>query len=792
MVKNLFSKILIFIIFSLLKDNNNVLSKLFISDVNINTTDLYIDQYDEYFSKNLNSSDQRNLMKFQHYYYKHSLKSLQNTSDSCNERTSEILKYFLNPKNSTIKLEDFVGFFLYSSVSLNDFGDYTNCVKNLNFTYILVTIQIQPGIKNRMGLCFFKECEANNFNNSKNKIIDLINVKYALNISQNNIDFSNPKENLEIFKQKFYSGFIISTIVMGLIAFLSLIKFFMRFKYSKAIAGNNEYQKLNETQTINETCEINKNKNAIQSNITNQNSSWGDEEKNCKKYKLSNFSKFLDNFDIIKNTNSIINVENNNNKTFEYLRIFDGVRCLSTCWVLWGHVFFISFNIGYKNFYDIISKSELTIYSILTSSFVSVDVFFYISGFLLYFNLTKYINKAKNKIVFFISLLFQRYIRLLPFYFIAIFYITYLLPYIIKGGKTDLLFNYMESCPKYWWANILYIQNHIDYSDNAGQTCVGHSWYLGDDMIYFIITTIILLIIQNKKIIQNIIILFIFIGSIIWQYVKIFENNYTNNFKKMGQMKNDYFFNFYIQPFARITPYMLGIFYCELFFETDIYKNPNQNEIKNFDKSLETENLTTDNENQNRSDTINNSKIRRFNLYLKSNDTLCYVIFIISLIFINYSVFINKFNQTEDFSLKTEAFLITFNKVIFIIGLGNIIHLTFLEKFSFIKNFLSAKIFTQFSRLTYGVYILHYYVIIVFFYNSDSAIYMDLLEFSFYAIGLMIITLILSFIIGILYESPIINMLKYLKKNEQKNSKNDYINSFQKINNNRISKTNDL
>jgi len=74
------------------------------------------------------------------------------------------------------------------------------------------------------------------------------------------------------------------------------------------------------------------------------------------------------------------------------------------------------------------------------------------------------------------------------------------------------------------------------------------------------------------------------------------------------------------------------------------------------------------------------------------------------------------------------------------------------------------------SRLTYGVYILHYYVIMVFLYNTDSNIRIDILEYSFFSMGLMVITLFISYIVGILFESPVINMIKFTKS-EPKNSK---------------------
>jgi len=700
--------------------------------------------------------------------------TLGNSTDFCSEKIDEFIKYIIDPQNSTFPLDKYKGILLYSSFTLNDYGDYTNCINEQNLNYISISLNATQ-IIGRMALCFFKECDAKYFNNSKNKIITLINYKYGVNVSEDKLNFSNPKENLEDYRSKSIAGLVIGTVIISLISLLSIIKFIyyiFELNNNKTNFNNdsNMYQKFINNTTQNKSLQEDRGGINVSNTLSKINKT---DDSNMNLSKSSNksfFTKFLENFDVIKNTNTILKVENNN-KVFEYLRVFDGVRCLSTCWVLWAHVFYIGFNIGQKNFYEIVDKVEKLIYCLLSSGVVSVDVFFYLSGFLLYFNLIKYIKNVKNRTGFFFISLFQRYIRLMPFYFIAIFYITFLLPFLINSGKVDSLFNYMESCRRYWWTNIFYIQNFIDYSDLKGQTCVGHSWYLCDDMIYFVFTTILILLVKNKKLILNLIILVLFILSIVWEILIVIRDNYSFSFKKQGQVKGNFFFDFYIQPHARITPYLLGILYCQLFFETDLYVNNIENKKENLLMQSSNYKNLIDKEEKNNFSEEGLSLFRRINQYLQNNNLLCYIIFIFSLILINYSVFINKVIQIYDLSQGMEAFMITFNKIFFIIGLGNILHLIFLDKFTWIKNFLSLKIFTQLSRLTYGVYILHYYVVLIYYYNSDSEIRFDIIIDSFLAIGLLIVTLILSYILGVLFESPVINMLKNLRGSTPRESK---------------------
>lgn len=682
-----------------------------------------------------------------------------NITDFCSEKTDELLTFLLNPKNSNKTFNDYSGFLLYSSFSPNDLGDYDSCIRNEEYNYLLINLNLPVGFLLKVGLCYFKDCDAGYFAKSKSKLIAILNSKYNYNITEDMISFSNPKNNMEAYRNNSTTGFVVVSVIMGLIALLSIIKLLWEF-----------LQKSSSTAQAKEKTNY--------KILTNSKDSLDNADKSCDKANNDNksskqknfFLKVLDCFDLCKNVNAIFKVSNQN-QTFEYLRVLDGVRVLSTGWVIWGHVFGIAISSGLKNMYDFLNKIQNWGYCILLSAILSVDVFFFLSGFLLYFNLKKYLKNASNKISFFFVSLFQRYIRLLPFYLIGIFYMTYLLPFLFSGPKTDDMFNYFESCKKYWWANLLYIQNFLDYSSVGGISCIGHTWYLCDDMIYFVCTMIIILLINKKSGIQNLIIFLLFIASIVWQIVKIIENDYTLVYKNFMKQKGNFFFDFYAQPFARITPYLLGILYCELFFHTDVYKNKSASEnLINANTSSSLDNQVADafiNNTLSSSQAKEVSLLYRINSYIKSNDKLCLFIFIFSLIEINFAVFIIRLPQITDISRGLDIFLLVFVKIFFITGLGNILHLIFLGKLEFIKYFLSMTVFTRLSRVTYGIYILHYGIVMLFHYNRSSPTVMDFYDYTCFAIGLFLITSFFSFVVGIFYESPFINMLKGIRGSKE-------------------------
>lgn len=199
---------------------------------------------------------------------------------------------------------------------------------------------------------------------------------------------------------------------------------------------------------------------------------------------------------------------------------------------------------------------------------------------------------------------------------------------------------------------------------------------------------------------------------------------------------------------------ILGLFYCELFIETRLYRHDYVKIHHNV--------LTTSHTDHDGTKPI----LRRLNTALENNNLLCGIIFIISLVFINFAVFINYMPNRVDLPVFWHAMFITFNKLLFVIGLGNIVHLTFLGKLTIIKNILSLELFSAISKVTYGIYLLHIVYILAFFISFPSAYYLNLSDFFLLAVGFFGISIVTSFICSLLLESPVVNILKDVMQTE--------------------------
>jgi hypothetical protein len=112
-----------------------------------------------------------------------------------------------------------------------------------------------------------------------------------------------------------------------------------------------------------------------------------------------------------------------------------------------------------------------------------------------------------------------------------------------------------ERCEGSWWSELLYTMNFVPF--DSDKVCMGWTWYLGDDMIFFIITMLILPAYYFKRIYGWLMVGFITaisFGLTIWLVLQhnlsvyVFDKHYT-----------DYSYWAYSKPYTRIPAYFVGV-----------------------------------------------------------------------------------------------------------------------------------------------------------------------------------------------------------------------------------------
>jgi peptidoglycan/LPS O-acetylase OafA/YrhL len=632
-----------------------------------------------------------------------------------------------------------VKFVIYSGTSINDYGDYYAC-KKLDFStfYIIQIGIINPGMPTpmtfRMGLCYFKECDTEYLQQAKGHLISYISKATNTTMSEDAISFINSDIANNKYKDKYYGGMVAVFTILVLLLFL-----FVFHEVWKILKSSDKKKTVKvrdpEKQPLHQASE------ELDRQIKEEDSM------------IWNFFSY---FNASTSLRKLWEVKNTN-KSMEHLRVFDGVRVLSTCWVVFGHTFYIPLSFGgFKNLVDITPLVKTWRYSILMSGPLSVDVFFFMSGFLFCFSMQKYLNKKINKLKMIGMAFLHRYIRLLPLYLMVIYGVTCLLPYLGSGAVYSgaEMLNY--SCLKLGWYNLLYVNNLVEYT-LPEHMCAGHTWYLANDMQFFVLSIFIYFLLNEQKLIRNICLFLLFIASCIASTVLAAINHYRysdfSHASDKPEAAASNFQDYYIKPWIRIGPYFIGIFFCELFIHTSLYE-------KDYVKT-------------NESGQHKKSIIRKFNHFLEKNAIAAYSLFIFALLLINFAVFTPYFTNNYEMTYGAHAFFSAFHKLILTFGLGCILHLTFIGRLNWIRDLLSLSIFTRVGRLTYGVYLFHMYFLTIFVDSYTSILALKMGDFAFLALGIVIFSACTTLAFSILLESPIISLTKYLLQGNEKKKTDD-------------------
>ena len=676
-----------------------------------------------------------------------------------NETENKDLSLKNNPydKFGNITISDIIR---NSGSGLNDLGDYLGCKRNKLADYYLMSLgsPLNPLMQTTLGFCYYKECKNKYFQNFTNKIIKKVEENFHINTSNFFINFINPDEEYENSKILYGRGMRISLIIL-----ISLFLFEL-----------------------------------IISLINPKN-------------------KFLKAFNLTSNSKSLLTVKNQN-ELFQHLRIFDGMRCFSALYVVFGHVCIYPLMFGARNATELYFTAKKWYFAIVTSAYYAVDVFFYMSGFFFVFSIQKYLNRKINKFKILIMGFTLRFIRLLPFMLIAIFGFTYLLPYLADGPKFFNIQIATNPCKKHYWHNLLFINNIIVYDSNIGDSsCFGHGWYLACDMQFFIYSMLIMIIFNNKPNIRKYLFILTFIICSAIQIYIVYKRKFPyNDMVHTGNFNSDDQFQlYYIRPYVRITPYLIGVLFGELFLETRLYKkynkkvkqekksdiekdiidinkiNDNNSKSKEFEfpllssssqimqnSFLPTEIQNKENMNnsfQNISNNINKEEeiddeelegtdniYYKINKCLEKNDCISYLTAILAIILFNLVFWNSSISNKLDkgLTLFWSAMFQTFGKVIYIFCLGVLIHLTFLGKLKSFRKILSLKIETQIARGSFGIYVVHLYFIAMFLFSYNNCYYIRFLDISVLALGIFLFSYFFSLILGLVFESPVVVLCK--------------------------------
>ncbi|XP_054152595.1 nose resistant to fluoxetine protein 6-like [Oppia nitens] len=133
---------------------------------------------------------------------------------------------------------------------------------------------------------------------------------------------------------------------------------------------------------------------------------------------------------------------------------------------------------------------------IIINALLSVDTFFFISGFLVVYLSVSKLRKQQNNIQLnFPLFLALRWLRFAPF-LAAIMSINFLWPLIGTGPffHQNYIKHVTDPCVANWWTNFLFISNWLKPIDQ----CMIHTWYLSADFQLYLLAYVIIKLYLNS------------------------------------------------------------------------------------------------------------------------------------------------------------------------------------------------------------------------------------------------------------------------------------------------------
>eukprot|EP01097_Dermamoeba_algensis_P005266 TRINITY_DN3341_c0_g1_i2.p1 TRINITY_DN3341_c0_g1~~TRINITY_DN3341_c0_g1_i2.p1 ORF type:complete len:722 (+),score=200.34 TRINITY_DN3341_c0_g1_i2:43-2208(+) len=425
----------------------------------------------------------------------------------------------------------------------------------------------------------------------------------------------------------------------------------------------------------------------------------------------------------------------------------NGARVVSICWVILCHTFIWS-QVATVDLLRALKRISTFSFQVISNGWSSVDSFFFLSGFLVAFLSIKELKK-KGKIPWFLFY-FHRIWRLTPVYMFVVFLTITVEPQWLMGPNSVATFmNEAESCKKYWWTNLLYINNFYPSSEVA--SCVRVSWYLANDMQMFVVSPLFFFSFYKSKILGWILIVLGLVASALSSALISSHNNYIGN---MIVQTGHFYDDVYEKPYTRMGAYLMGIAMAFVYHQlldhhhhSSSVNNNNQNDIEEEDaREREADIIQHKKENEY---AVPVSKYISYGLMLFGGFWMCLIIF-------------GTYTEPTgvEWNAAQNVLYIAFSRIVWSFGLGCVLLMCLTGNGGWVNAVLSHPAFNVLSKLTFGAYLLHPFVLNVLFMDYPGRILYDEFMIITLFLGVACISFGASLVVSLLIEMPIVNLEK--------------------------------
>lgn len=437
--------------------------------------------------------------------------------------------------------------------------------------------------------------------------------------------------------------------------------------------------------------------------------------KNTENSGQSAWLKCVTSFSALKNTRAVFTVTRRRSAGDFDLGFIHGLRFFSLVSIVLGHSYGIISDVWSRTL-NLLILSEQWMSIMVTSGFVLVDTFFFISGFLMCLVIDK---QNRNGLRVFVVALLRRLVRTtIPLFFVVM--CIHLLPIIVNGPGAKNFFEKMdEEVRTHWWHWLLQIRNYYYVGLN---TVLPHVWYLSMDYQFFVVGVPLFLMLKNHR--RVAIGVFAFIGLsgcciAAWQVnqweIAPFMVFLASKLATIGDTVNKY----YIVPSYHAICYFSG---CIAYLVADNFRQQKVSKVVQI---------------------------------------ICWIVSFaagICCIFVK-CVWYTGDSPTSVLGKMATAF---FDRIMWSMFIGWITLTCISGRGGFLSKFLSWPPFAPLSRLSFAVYLIHYPFIEIMLHTSRERLYYSHFNQVTLCFAVLMWSYILAYLMYLVCEGPTANLDKLL------------------------------
>lgn len=407
-----------------------------------------------------------------------------------------------------------------------------------------------------------------------------------------------------------------------------------------------------------------------------------------------------------------------------------GIRVLSISWVILCHTYFwAATTTGVANsLYVIHEVAPRFSFQPIINGFFSVDSFFFLSGVLTAYLTLRQLSRchsAANYATVAVMYYVHRILRLTPTYAFVLFFWWAVVPIMADGPIWPLFMGANSSqivnCEKYWWTNLLYINNI--YPWQLKDECLGWTWYLGNDMQFFVIAPIMLiplffllpvgLLCVGAFLVAS----FAITGALAGHY-QYPANQFILNAPHIQGPPWDYTSVLYTKPWSRIQPYLVGVL-------------------------------------------LGYALYRKARLpYGRCMNWILYLAMWAFAAFLGLSTVYGVYDNFHGhlFSPAANVIYVTFSRFAFGLALALLVFACHNGYGWLVNSFLSLKLWVPLSRLCYNAYLVHPIVLSIIFGSHRKTVYYEDYSMALYAVGIIVLSFGTAAVVTVFVEFPLANL----------------------------------